>query len=175
MEELEDPTEKLKEIQELAEERREERWTMDVSLSTAIIAVLAAIAGLMGNHHSNEALLERVKASDQWSYYEAKSIKSEISVANAEVLQAMGKQQQNVKDAATYEQEKKDIQKTAKELEESSEAHLHHHIVFSFAVTIFQVAIAISAIAILTRRKFMWYLSLLLAAAASVFLVLGFL
>ena len=56
MEELEDPTERLKETLEAAEEKKE-RWTLYVALSTAIIAVLAAIAGMYGNHHANEAML----------------------------------------------------------------------------------------------------------------------
>src|SRR5258708_38284140 len=85
MEEIEVPTEHLHEqIQEKAEEQKE-RWTLYVALSTAFMAVLAAIAGLLAGHHANEALIERVKASDQWNYYQAKNLKSEI-VANSDRL-----------------------------------------------------------------------------------------
>ena len=74
MEELEDPTESLKETMEAAEEQKE-KWTLYVALSTAIIAVLAAIAGLYGNHHANEAMLDQIASSDKWAYYQAKGIK----------------------------------------------------------------------------------------------------
>jgi hypothetical protein len=74
-----------------------------------------------------------------------------------------------------YEKDKADIKKDAEKEQASSEAHMRQHIVLSRAVTIFQIAIAISAIAILTRRKAMWYASMLLAAAGTVFLVMGFL
>ncbi len=75
-EEIEIPTEHLhEEIQEKAEEQRE-KWTLYVALSTALMAVLAAVAGLLAGHHANEALIERVKASDQWNFYQAKNLKA---------------------------------------------------------------------------------------------------
>jgi hypothetical protein len=178
MEELEDPTERLKETIEAVEEKRDEkeRWTLHVALSTAIIAVLAAIAGLMGNHHANEAVLEQIKSSDKWSYYQSKSIKSELAASTGQLITAMGKElppDYNDK-LARYEKQKAEITEQAQEAEKSSEEHLKRHITFSRGVTIFQIAIAISAIAILTKKKTMWYVSMLLAAAGSVFLVLGF-
>src|SRR4051812_49275491 len=92
MEEMEDPTEKLKEIQEEVEENeRKETWTMHVALSTAVIAVLAAIAGLIGNHHANEAMLEEIKSSNQWAYYQSKSIKSDLAASTAQLMVAIGK------------------------------------------------------------------------------------
>ena len=176
MEELEDPTERLKETMEAAEEKKE-RWTLHVALSTAIIAVLAAIAGLYGNHHANEAMLDQIKSSDQWAYYQSKSIKAEIAASTAQVLTAIGKPlpAENVEKTAKYEKDKAEIKELAESAEKSSESHMRQHIVLSRSVTIFQIAIAISAIAILTRRKLMWYVSMALAAAGTAFLVLGFL
>ena len=69
MEDIEVPTEHLQEhIQEKAEENRES-WSLYLVLSTAFMAVLAAISDLMGGHHANEAVLEQIKASDNWSQY----------------------------------------------------------------------------------------------------------
>jgi hypothetical protein len=146
-----------------------------VALSTAVIAVLAAIAGMLGNHHANEAMIEQVKSSDQWAYYQSKSIKAELAASTAQIFDAIGKPlpPENVSKKAQYDKDKEDIKKKAEELEESADKHLKTHVIFSRSVTIFQIAIAISAIAILTRRKPMWYASLLLAATACVFLVLG--
>jgi len=178
MEELEVPTEHLhEEIHEAAEEAKE-RWILYVALSTAVIAVLAAIAGLMGGHHSNEALLEQLKASDQWSYYQAKSIKSEIAGSTAKILTATGSKV----DAADlkqkidkYETEKTEIKKQATEFETSSHEHLERHLNFAKSVTIFQISIAIAAIAILTRRKLLWAMSLIAAVGGTWFLIEGFL
>jgi len=176
MEELEDPTERLKETMEAAEEKREQ-WTLHVALSTAIIAVLAAIAGLYGNHHANEAMIDQVKSSDKWAFYQAKSIKSEINASTVQLLAAIGKPlpPENQAKGKQYEDDKAKIKEEADEEEKSSESHMKQHIILSRAVTIFQIAIAISAIAILTRKKMMWYASMLLTIAGCYFLVQGFL
>ncbi len=182
MVEIEDPTEKLKETIEALEEKEEaeekrERWTTSVALTTAFVAVLAAIAGMMAGHHANEGMLEQIKASDKWAFYQAKSIKSDMASNTIQLLTAMGQPvpPENTLKKASLEKDKADIKADAESSEKSSEEHMHEHIVFSRAVTIFQVAIAISAIAIVTRKKFMWYLSMSLAALACVFLILGFL
>lgn len=78
MEDIEVPTEHLhEEINERAKEGK--GWLLYLAISTAFMAVLAAIAGLMAGHYSNEALIEQIKASDQWAYYQAKGIKAEIT------------------------------------------------------------------------------------------------
>ncbi|HEY4062619.1 MAG TPA: DUF4337 domain-containing protein [Puia sp.] len=180
MEEIEVPTEHLtEEIQEKAEEKRE-RWTLYLALSTAFMAVLAAFGGLLAGHHANEALIERVKASDQWNFYQSKNLKQEIAANTDQILHALGKAgnesiEDHSKDIARYDKEKEEIKKKALEAEAESEAHLAKHIPFSRAVTAFQVAIAISAIAVLTRRKRLWYGGLLLTVVGIVFLVLGML
>jgi hypothetical protein len=178
-EEIEIPTEHLsEEIQEKAEEQKE-RWTLYVALSTALMAVMAAVAGLLAGHHANEALIERAKASDQWNFYQAKNLKQEIAINTDQILHALGKTDTAVKDhsadIARYDREKADIRKEAEEDEQKSEAHLGKHVPLASAVTAFQIAIAISAIAILTRRKNLWYGGLVLTVVGIVFLVLGLL
>ena len=148
-----------------------------VALSTAIISVLAAITGLFANHHANEAVLDQISSSDRWAQYQSKSIKLNIEQATATVLVAMGKpaDSQTAKKAAQYEQDKREISKEAEEKEKDSAHHMQVHVILSRAVTIFQVAIAISAIAIITRKKPLWYLSILLTAIGIYFMITGFL
>jgi len=177
MEELEDPTEKLKEINEAAEERREakEKWITHVALGTAIIAVFAAIAGLIGNHHANEAMLLQIKSSDQWNYYQAKGIKYEVANTALIMLHANGKEDTALQAKMIgYGHDKEKIMEEAKGLQEDSEHHMREHLVFAKAITLFQIAIAISAVAILTRRKPMWYACIVLFGIASYFMFMGF-
>jgi hypothetical protein len=171
MEEIEVPTEHLhEEIQEKAEEQKE-KWTLLVALSTALMAVLAAGAGLLAGHHANEALIERVKASDDWNLYQSKSIKQEIAVNTDLILHSSD----HAAAIAKYDKEKADAMKDAKEAEHESEEHLGKHVPLASAVTAFQIAIAISAISILTRRKKLWYGGLLLTIIGVVFFILGIL
>ena len=155
---------------------QKEKWTLYVALSTACIAVLAAIAGLLSGHHVNEALIEQIKSSDQWNFYQSKSIKAEIAASTGKILEAIpgkvapGEDKQAV---ARYEKEKEDIKKKAEEDELKADQHLQTHVTLSKAVTIFQIAIAISAISILTRKKPLWYGSILLSLIGIVFLLMG--
>src|SRR5438874_1943358 len=82
MEEIEVPTEHLHEtIEEEVEEavkKNERKGGMLIAISTALMAVLAAMASLLAGHHSDEAVIEQIRASDQWAFYQAKGIKDEI-------------------------------------------------------------------------------------------------
>src|SRR6202171_4283311 len=78
MEEAEVPLEHLQEQVHHSAEHSGETWISWVALSTAILAVLAAIAGLLSGKHANEAMMSQIEASDQWGYYQAKSIKASV-------------------------------------------------------------------------------------------------
>jgi Domain of unknown function (DUF4337) len=96
------------------------KWSLYLAISTAFMAVLAAIAGLMAGHYSNEALIEQIKASDQWAYYQAKGIKSDIISVNP------------VKDTSKIEKYKTEqlaINKIAKEFESKSEIYLEKRVI----------------------------------------------
>jgi heme/copper-type cytochrome/quinol oxidase subunit 4 len=165
MEEIEIPTEHLHET--ILEKAEEGGWNMYVAISTALIAVLAAISGLMAGHHSNEALIQQIKSSDQWAYYQAKGIKAEIKSINKN-------DPQDKESFERYKREQETIKEKAESFEKESELHLAHHVLLARSVTLFQIAIAVSAIAILTRKKLLWYCSLLVAVIGAIFFVLGF-
>jgi len=176
MEEIEVPTEHLhEEIKEKAEGQKD-KWILYVALSTAFMAVLAAVAGLLAGHHANEALIQRVKASDQWNYYQAKNLKAELVASTDRLLHTLSPNtpvEDHKLDQARYEREKESIKKTAEDAEKLSEKHLERHVPLASAVTAFQIAIAISAISILTRKKQFWYMGLLLMLAGIGFLIAG--
>ena len=67
MEEAEVPLEHLQEHVHRSAEHSGAAWISWVALSTAILAVLAAIAGLLSGKHVNEAMMNQIEASDQWS------------------------------------------------------------------------------------------------------------
>jgi hypothetical protein len=181
MEEIEVPTEHLHEaIHEKAEEakekRREKEWSMMVAISTAVMAVFAALAGLEAGDHVNEAMflqiqasVQTIKASDQWAYYQAKGIKGEIKAYQkdtAAVAKYKTEQQEITKQANEYTGE-------AKKLTEESQEHLKKHVPLSRAVTFFQISIAISAISILSQKRFLWFVALALTITGIVFFFTG--
>jgi Domain of unknown function (DUF4337) len=160
MEDIEVPTEHLhEEINERAKEGK--RWSLYLAISTAFMAVLAAIAGLMAGHYSNEGLIEQIKASDQWAYYQAKGIKAEISALSPS----------NNTSIAKYKTEQQSIKEIAEDFQKKSQVYLDKHIILARAVTLFQIAIAISAISILTGKRWLWYFAILISLIGVVFFI----
>src|SRR5438046_3331022 len=107
MEEAEVPLEHLQEHVHHSAEHGGAAWISWVALSTAILAVLAAIAGLLSGKHVNEAMMNQIEASDQWSYYQEKSIKA--AVLDAKIgLSALPSAKDREK-TAKYQQEEHEI------------------------------------------------------------------
>src|ERR1700704_6903342 len=148
MEEAEVPLEHLQEHVQHTAEHSGETWISWVALSTAILAVVAAIAGLLSGKHANEAMMSQIEASDQWNYYQAKSIKA--SVLDAKMALAATPDEKDRDKAARYEEEQADIKKEAEAKEAEAKANFHQHEVFARGVTMFQIAIAVAAISALT-------------------------
>jgi len=169
-EEIEVPTEHLHEQLEHEAHSSQERWIMMVALTAALLSVLAAISALFAGHYANEAMLEQIQASDQWSFYQAKGIKSSVLDSKMELLKQMGKEtdEKDVKNSERYKEEQQEIKKVATEKQEGSGRHLVQHNALSKGVTLFQIAIAICAISALTRRKWLWYGSIALGIAGIV-------
>jgi len=171
MEEAEVPLEHLHEkVHESAEHNRE-TWISWVALSTAILAVLAAIAGLLSGQRVNEAMMNQIEASDQWNYYQAKSIKAAVLEAKTTLAEAAT--EKDKEKAAKYQEEQTEIKAEAEQKEAEAKSNFHKHEVFARSVTMFQIAIAIAAISALTKKRRYWFVSLIFGLVGATFLVLG--
>jgi len=171
MEESEIPMEHLHEHVKETAEHSGEAWISWVALSTAILAVLAAIAGLLSGQHANEAMMNQIESSDQWNYYQAKSIKASVLDAKMSLAGAPNESDQSKRDR--YEKEQEQIKSEAERKEAAAKSNFHKHEVFARGVTMFQIAIAIAAISALTRKRHFWVVSLVFGALGCVFLVLA--
>ena len=176
MEAPEVPTEHLHEEMEHHAHHAKASWILGVALSSALLAGLAAVCALMAGHHANEAMVEQIQASDQWAFYQAKGIKAAVLGSKLELLEAEGKptSEKDRQKMEGYKKDQDEISEKAKEKEHSSEEHLQKHVLFSRGVTVFQIAIAIGAIAALTSRRAFWFVSLGFGALGIVFLVQGY-
>lgn len=174
-EEIEVPTEHLHEDMEYEAHHSGEKWIVFVALSSALLAVFAATSALLAGHHANEAMIEQIQSSDQWAFYQAKGTKAAILESKMELLGSLGKEvsekdRERLKD---YKVEQNEIRDKAKEKQASSESHLKHHDALAKSVTIFQVAIALGAISALTKKKLLWFGSLVFGISGLVFFVYG--
>jgi hypothetical protein len=171
MEEAEVPLEHLHEHIHHHAEHGGPPWISWVALSTAILAVLAAIAGLLSGMHANEAMMSQIQASDQWGYYQAKSIKAAVLETKTTLAEAAS--EKDKEKAAQYQEEQAEIKREAENKEAEAKSNFHKHEVFARGVTMFQIAIAIAAISALTKRRHYWFISLIFGLAGVTFLALG--
>jgi Domain of unknown function (DUF4337) len=178
-------------------------WLRYLPLSTAMIAVFATVASLLSGSNSNEAILEKSDAmlnqsvaSDKWAYYQAKSVKQKLSADEASILELAREAVKDLRpevqarfdalktefdaEAQRYDGEAKPLFEAAHEFEhkvEESNKHsaalMERHHKFAFSVTLLQIAIALSAIAALTRRQPLWYLGLAVSIGGILKFVLG--
>jgi hypothetical protein len=160
-----------------------------IALTTALLAAMAAIAALRAGATVNEALVLKTEstrlqaeASDQWAYYQAKGIKAGIQEAARTSWLAVNKEPpaEYAEKQKRYLEEQTEIQKKARELEKERDAKsaeadhlLHHHHGFANAVAVFQVSIALGAVAALTNSRPVWLGSLLLGAGGLILLGLA--
>jgi len=132
-----------------------DRWISFAALTSALIAALAALASLLAGYHSEEAMVQQMESVDTWNQYQAKSIKSLILDRDFKRIQGEGKAV-SAEDRAKlveYGKDKEELQKRAQEQHAESLAHAGRHKTLARGVTMFQIAIAMVAISVLTRKK----------------------
>ncbi len=184
-------TEKLHEAIHEELEKEGGRFLRNIALTTALLAAFAAVAALRAGATVNEALLLKTEAtrlqaeaSDQWAYYQAKGIKAGVEDASRSAWLALGKEPpaHYADEQKRYKSEQAEISGKAKEKErerdarESEAGHLlqrHHR--FANAVALFQVSIALGAVAALTRIRPVWIGSMLVGAAGIILFATGIL
>jgi hypothetical protein len=164
-----------------------EAWTKTAGVSVVFVAVLAAVATQWGAKYSSrtltalgDATYSQTLASDQWSFFQAKSIKQNLyEVAEEEEQAAPSDKTAKLVAAfdlkvAKFEQEKAAIKAAAEKLgrdrqaaRDAAHAWSQKSSAMGLAVSIYQIAIAIASIAMLMKRKPFWFTSLALAAGAT--------
>jgi len=179
---------KLEELDQLKTRSFERR----VALTTSIFAVTLAIASLGGNNSTKEMLLDQQQSSDQWAFYQAKSIKEhqartqrqELELALAERGAKMPAEARNKTEALLkqvteeekrYQSEKQEIEKEAKALEHERDLHRAKNPYFEFAEVMLQISIVMASISILADTPMIFHFSLILASLGGFLTINGYL
>jgi hypothetical protein len=158
-----------------------------VTMTIAVLAVAAAVVASLETTEGdktivakNDAVLEQNKATDQWNFYQAKSLKKNIYTLAAD--QGGPKAADYAKTAAKNETDQADIKKLATGLEarrdaasEAAEVHERRHGRLTIASTLLHMSIAIATLAIILTRRWPWLASLALAAGGAALAVWAYL
>ncbi len=157
------------------EKERREAWTKYVSLSIVIIAVIASVAAQQAGKYSGKVQMCQAQASDQWNFYQALSIKQHLFEINRQMPKDAGTpealQQQKKFDAkiADYEKRKAEIKAKADALEKTRDDASRMGARLGPAGSCFTIAIAIASICLMTKKKPLWIISLILACVGILF------
>ena len=139
-----------------------------IAVTTALLATIGALFSYQGGATQvestlakNDAQIKKTEASNQWNYYQAKSNKQNLAELSAQIVSEDLREKYR-SEVKRYEAEKAKIKEDAEALEkaskmwdERSEAAMHQHHRWAQATTVLQISIALSAIALLTRRDWL--------------------
>ena len=151
-----------------------------IAVVTAIIATVGALFSYQGGAtqanaglYKNNAAIKKTEAANQWSYFQSKSTKQSLAEF-ARDLAPLDKREAYQGKIDRYEKEKNAIKQDAEKLEiesatwdKSSDEQMHQHHRWAQATTVLQVSIALAAIALLTRKKWLEYGMFALAAVGA--------
>ena len=171
------------EVEHAAQHGHKDRFAGTIAVMTAILATIGALFSYMGGAtqanaglFKNNAAIKKTEASNQWNYYQAKSSKQNL----AELAMALVPEDRKATykdEVERYKKEKAEIKAGAEKLEaeakawdDRSEQEMHQHHRWAQATTALQISIALAAIALLTRRK---WLEVGMFGVAGVGVVLG--
>ena len=174
----------------MAEEKKEP-WLNYLALTTVILAVGATLATFKGGQFSTKSVLSQSQASDQWAFFQAKSLKGYMYDLQRDEMELALKQKENSqspdirqfiesrvstykKKSEQYDKDKDAIQAQAAQLEKVRDESKAHGSAFGFSVIFLQVAILLSSIAALMKRKALWLCGCCVGFAGLIFFANGF-
>jgi hypothetical protein len=153
------------------EKEKREAWTKYVSLTVVVFAVIASIAAQWGGKYSSMTQLSQAQASDQWNFYQAQSIKQHMFeltkkqlAKNTDDPEAAKAQKEFDAKIADYEARKLKISDDAKRLESRRDIASKIGGRLGLAISCLSVGIATASLCMLTKKKPLWFCSMVFAA-----------
>jgi hypothetical protein len=169
--------EELTELQEHAEHAKENPELAPVSLTMAIVAVLVAVATLLGHRAHTEEVVLQALASDRWAYYQSQNIRRHVdelfldlsSVQTTTNAAALAKLRDKYSQEATRYRDNRDETETeARRLEAEVATERNRADRFDLSEVFLEIGLVITSITLLTRRKVYWAMGVGFAAVGVV-------
>ena len=175
-------SDELQELQENAEHAHHNPSMAPVSLTMAVLAVCVAVVSLLGHRAHTEEVVLQAKSSDQWAYYQAKSIREHeddlfadfSAAAGASDAGAMAKFKEKVgQEAERYKHDKSEIQDEARKLEAEVLMEEGRADRYDLAEVFLEIGLVITSITLLSGRRIFWHLGIVLGVVGIVVAILG--
>jgi hypothetical protein len=167
-------------------DEKKETWLNWLAITTIIFSACSTLSSFRGSSFSTRAILAQSNAADQWAYYQAKSVKLHTyelhkDAFELEAMSTTGAQADSFKariaeytsEIARYTKEKNAISDSAKSYETRRTEFQVHGASFSMAVVYLQVAIMLSALSALMKKKPLWLLGSIVGCVGLVYFLIG--
>jgi hypothetical protein len=155
----------LQELQESAEHAAHNPSMAPVSLTMAILAVLVAVASLLGHRAHTEEVVLQNKATDQWAYYQAKNIRRHTDelfadfasvVSTSDPKKTTQLREKYLAEANTYRDQQKDIDAEARKLEQETKHERDRADRYDLAEVFLEIGLVVTSITLLSGRRIFW-------------------
>jgi hypothetical protein len=175
-------SDELQELQEHAEHAQHHPNLAPVSLTMAVLAVMVAVVTLLGHRAHTEEVVLQAKASDQWSYYQAKNIREHedelfadlsAAVANNDAAGMAKFHDKSAQEGDRYKHEKGEIQDEARKLENEVAMERKRADRYDLAEVFLEIGLVITSITLLSGKRMFWHLGIVLGVVGVVVAVTG--
>jgi len=155
-------------------EHEEGPFTLPVTVTLSILAVLVAMVTLLGHRAHTEELLLQAKASDQWAYFQAKNIRLRETQSVADILGALAPadkektaalHEKYLTEVERYEKEKDQISEQAKDFEKERDLVQRRADRYYAGEVFLEIALIICSFTLLTKKKGFWFAGIVLGLA----------
>jgi hypothetical protein len=174
----------MHEVLEEHEHHDAQPWTLPVAITISILAVLVAMATLMGHRSSIEVVLLQTQASDQWAFYQAKNIRLHEMQSVADMLgvftpvekeKAEALREKYQREIERYGKDKDEISEKAKEFENERAVVSRREDRFDAGEVVLDIALIICSLTLLTKRKAFWHSGMVIGVVGFFIGLSGFL
>ena len=165
----------MEQVEQNHAESEEKNWHRTVALWTLVLALLAALGGLLSGITSHEAQLEKTEEIINLTILEGDQISMDVLKAKHEILISMGEKPDSAELEAiqVFEEEIDQKREEIGEEETLAQAFGQTHLIFAIAVTILAVGISVSGMSVVVDQKWLWGVGMLFGLLGAVGVVLG--
>jgi hypothetical protein len=164
------------ELQEEHEAAAKNPSLRPVSFAMSVLAVLVAIATVLGHRTHTEAVLAQARASDQWNEYQAKKIRLNETQLSSDMLSVLAVHddaaRKLIENYKTHSDKWADELKEEQEKAHDFEAEVHRAERkanrFDLGEALLEIGLVVTSITLLTRQRVYWYLGMGFGAAGFV-------
>jgi hypothetical protein len=176
--------EEMQELREAAEQGMHEARLAPVSLTMAILAVFVAAVSVLGHRTHTEEIILQNRVTDTWAYYQAKNSQRQtnelfldlMTISEFKDQKAVETLKHKYQDAiGAFATRQDEIKAEARKLEKEMDVERRRADRFDLAESFLEVALVVTSITLLTRRRIFWGAGFVAAAIGLVVAATGLL